>query len=117
MARIAAARALLERGWGRPATGRFDSDDRRRPQIVEIIRRIVDPNPPPAELPGHDDAASAMPIAQPATDDIIGRAARAVVRDTMAASATKGDPRWRADAPPLASGSDRVIERRAFVPP
>jgi len=35
----------------------------------------------------------------------------------MAASATNGDARWRADAGPLAPGSDRVIERRAFVPP
>jgi len=42
MARIAAAKALLDRGWGRPTVTLAGDPDNPLP-IIEIVRTIVDP--------------------------------------------------------------------------
>ena len=59
MARIAAARVLLEHGWGKATTPLRGSggDEPPRRQITEIIRTIVDPK----EVP--EPAAAAGPAA------------------------------------------------------
>ena len=57
MVRIAAARALLDRGWGRPTVTLAGDSDNPLP-IVEIVRTIVDPK--------YDEVESETVIAYPA---------------------------------------------------
>jgi len=57
MARIAAAKALLDRGWGRPTVTLAGDRDNPLP-ILEIVRTIVDPK--------HDEVETETVIACPA---------------------------------------------------
>lgn len=40
--RVAAAQALLDRGWGKPAQP-VDGDGEGGPVTIEIVRRVIDP--------------------------------------------------------------------------
>ena len=60
--RLAAANSLLDRGWGRPIQQLAgDPDDPLRLQIREIVRTIVDPNPPAVGDTTVDDGTAALP--------------------------------------------------------
>src|SRR5437868_11963131 len=45
-ARVTAAKALLERGWGKP--GKPPEDGNRQRPVTQIVRRIIDPKQPGA---------------------------------------------------------------------
>jgi len=45
--RVAAAQALLDRGWGKPVQP-VDGDGEGGPLAIEIVRRVVDPAKPDA---------------------------------------------------------------------
>lgn len=57
-ARVSAAQAILDRGWGKPAQAIVGGDEDDNPVKIETIRRII-------VKPGHSDSGGVPPAAVP----------------------------------------------------
>ena|SRR5947207_10278520 len=112
MARIAAARVLLERGWGKATTPpRGGGDDGpRRPQITEIIRTIVDPK----EMPASAAATGSAAVRRNPTSRLAGPSA--VLRHGSTGPVVAATARWLQGVSALTRAAGGFAPP-AFVPP
>ena len=53
-ARVTAAKALLERGWGKP--GKPPNDGNRSRPVTQIVRKVIDPKRSEQEKPSGNSA-------------------------------------------------------------